>query len=147
MNFERTLWRGLLASATALLLLTGCGANPVPVGGAADRTQQTWEPEAVETPAYEPKPADFELTVKVLKKKCFGSAGCSITYRIDVAYMGLPLDPEQEYEVIYEVRGGEDGPQVNTLTVQGEDATVDAEEDVSTSSSKATLTAVATEVL
>lgn len=103
-------------------------------------------PAPPEPPAYIPKAADFKLTTKTLEKKCFGSAGCNVTYRINVAYTGSPLDPDQEYELTYEVRGGEDGPQVNTLTLQGTSVSVDDRETISTSSSKAKLTVVVLEV-
>jgi hypothetical protein len=84
--------------------------------------------------------------VKTLSKQCFGSAGCNITYRIEVGYDGPPLDPSNTYEVVYEVRGGEDGPQVNTLTVEGDQSSVDSEESISTSSAGRKLTAVVTSV-
>lgn len=98
------------------------------------------------TAVAEPKPRDFELTVKTLSKQCFGSAGCNLTYRVEVGYDGPPLDPSNTYEVVYEVRGGEDGPQINTLTVEGDQSSVEREESISTSSSGRKLTAVVTSV-
>lgn len=105
------------------------------------------EPAAPEPAAYIPKPSDFSLGVKVLEKKCFGSAGCLITYRVDVSYGGPTLDPSTEYEVIYEVRGDEDGPITNTFTVLGDSASVDSEEMASTKNSKVKLSAKVTEVV
>jgi len=96
--------------------------------------------------AYTPTPSDFKLTVKTLSKECFGSAGCNLTFRIGVGYSGEPLDPSTTWEVVYEVRGGEDGPQINTLTIQGTDYQVDREEFASTSSSSKKLTARVTSV-
>src|SRR4029453_5116766 len=32
--------------------------------------------------------SDFEIGIKILEKKCFGSAGCSVTYRIKPKYVG-----------------------------------------------------------
>lgn len=93
-----------------------------------------------------PVAKDFKLTVKTLSKKCFGSAGCNVTFRVLVAYSGPTLDPSTSYEVTYEVRGGEDGASVNTLTVEGDQSTVQDEEFVSTPSSKTKLTAVVTSV-
>jgi hypothetical protein len=98
------------------------------------------------TAAARPTPQDFELTVKTLSKQCFGSAGCNLTYRIEVGYDGPPLDPSDTYEVVYEVRGGEDGPQINTLTVEGDQSSVDREESISTSTAGKQLTAHATSV-
>jgi hypothetical protein len=107
--------------------------------------------EAPETPAeplyVEPSKSHFKLSVKTLKKECFGSAGCNVTYRILVDYSGPALDPSKTYEVTYDVRGGEDGPVTNTLTVTGDQSSVDSQESLSTSSSKAKLTAVVTDVV
>lgn len=101
-----------------------------------------------EPPAYIPQPSDFVLAVKVLEKQCFGSAGCNITYRIDVSYVGSTLpDPDHEFEVIYEVRGGEDGVITNTFTLTGDQVSIDSEEFTSTKRSKDKLTAVAIEVV
>lgn len=101
-----------------------------------------------EGPTYAtPTPADFTITVKILEKECFGSAGCLITYRIAPEYVGAPLDPSVTWLVTYEVRGVEDGPQINTFEVTGDEASFDAEESADTPSSKTKLTAKATQVL
>ena len=97
--------------------------------------------------ATAPTVKDFKLTVKTLTKQCFGSAGCNVTFRILVTYNGPALDPGKSYEVLYQVRGGEDGPLANKLTVEGGESSVDEEEMVSTSKSSAKLTAVVTDVL
>ncbi|SCG76588.1 hypothetical protein [Micromonospora coxensis] len=93
----------------------------------------------------EPTKKDFKLAVKVLRKQCFGSAGCNISYRIDVTYTGSGLDPAKTYEVTYEVRGGED-PMINTFEVTGDTASVPQEEHGSTRRSGDKLTAVVTDV-
>jgi hypothetical protein len=59
---------------------------------------------------------------------------------------GPTLDPANTYEVVYEVRGREDGAQINILTVQGDQSSVDSEETITTSSTSQKLTAVATSV-
>lgn len=101
-----------------------------------------------EGPTYAvPTAADFKVTVKILEKQCFGSAGCNITYRISPDYLGAPLDPSVTWLVTYEVSGVEDGPQVNTFEVTGDEASFDAEETASTGSSKAKLTVKVTEIL
>lgn len=97
-------------------------------------------------PAVAPKPSDFELTVKTLSKQCFGEAGCNITFRIEVGYDGPTLDPDTTWEVTYEVRGPEDGTQINTLTVTGDQSSVNQEEMASTKSSATKLKAVVTDV-
>jgi len=69
---------------------------------------------------YVPAPADFVLTVVTTEQSCFGSAGCNVTYQIDVAYNGpRPLDEDDTWVLIYEVRGGED-MKVGNITVKGE---------------------------
>jgi len=120
--------------------VTVTATAPAPVASA---------PEApVSAPAsYTPKTGDFRLTVKVLSKQCFGSAGCNLTYRILISYTGQSLDPEKEYEVLYEVRGGEDGPVSNSFTISGDESSVDSEEMVSTKSTKTKLAAAVTDIL
>jgi hypothetical protein len=95
--------------------------------------------------AYTPTTADFRLEAKVLRRSCFGSAGCNVSYRVDVSYSGAPLDPGSSYEVTYKVYGPEDGPQINTLTLEGTQFTSE-EETVQTRSSKVDLRVVVTDV-
>jgi hypothetical protein len=95
---------------------------------------------------YQPTAADYELTIKTLEKQCFGSAGCNVTFRIELAYVGLESpDPTSTYELTYEVQGGED-PLINTLTVTGDQYSTDESEFISTTSSDAELVAVVQDV-
>jgi hypothetical protein len=64
---------------------------------AATTTAMRWAPndEANEEPIEEPTAtgfttpkSNFEIGIKMLEKKCFGSAGCSVTYRIKPKYVG-----------------------------------------------------------
>jgi hypothetical protein len=113
--------------------------QPAPSATPAATTKYT-------SPAYSmPKAKDFRLTVVVREKQCFGSAGCNITYRVDAVWSPM-FDPSVTYDVTYEVRGGEDGPVVNTMTVTGDKYQRDGEEMVSTSSKNTKLTAAATRV-
>jgi hypothetical protein len=107
-----------------------------PAGGA---------PVANEGPTYAvPTKADFKLSLKILKKECFGSAGCNISFRLQVAY-DKPFDPAKTYEVTYEVRGGED-PLQNTFEVNGDQATGETEEFISTARSTSKLSVVVLDV-
>jgi hypothetical protein len=101
-------------------------AEPVGDGEPAD------EPDAL---YHEPDAEDFELTVKTLSKECFGSAGCLIDFRIELAYVhtGGDLDPAITYEVTYEISGGESS-YVNTLTVTGDQYSTEESESISTAS-------------
>ncbi|MEV0805036.1 hypothetical protein [Micromonospora sp. NPDC050200] len=97
-------------------------------------------------PTYEtPTKNDFKLKVKTLSKQCFGSAGCNITYRINVTYTGTGLDPSKTYEVTYQVKGAED-PIINTFEATGDSASVQQEEMASIKRSGDKLTAVVTDV-
>lgn len=92
-----------------------------------------------------PSPGDFELTVKTLEKKCFGSAGCIVRFRIELAYGGPELDPAVTYEVTYEVTGGEE-PLINTLEVTGDQYSTDKEETIDTPRASSKLRATVTGV-
>jgi len=96
---------------------------------------------------FRPSKKDFEITVKVREKKCFGSAGCNVTYRIDPEYVGDDDFPDTgETEVMYAIKGAEE-PIENYFTVDSEgSASVDFEETASTASSSDKLTAVVTDV-
>jgi len=121
---------------------------------AAAAAPSTKAPAVVQTPSpappvepaiYEPTKRDFDLTIKTLEKRCFGSAGCNVTFRINLAYGGEPLDPEKTYEVTYSIRGG-DEPLTNTLTITGEKYQRDSEEFIGTKTRGAKLSAVVTDV-
>jgi hypothetical protein len=86
-------------------------------------------------PSPLPAASDFIIDVKVLKKACFGSAGCNATYQIDPTYIGTSPLAKQTFTVIYDVSGGEDGPQINNFTVNGESSiSFRRQEFISTSS-------------
>ncbi len=111
----------------------------------AAATTTTTEPEP-STPSYAtPQAKDFHLTVKVREKQCFGSAGCNVTYRIDASW-DKTFDPSVTYDVTYEVRGGEDGPVVATMTVTGDSYERSSEDMVSTRSAKTKMSAVVTRI-
>jgi hypothetical protein len=153
----------LFAGCTAIGIAAVVATGDAPSRAVSPSPTPTWELPSVSSPApsadgvqettpsreptYTPKPADFKLTPKILKKQCFGSAGCNITYRILVDFVGAgTLDSATAYEVTYEVRGVEDGPAVNTFTVENGQSTVDSEEFGSTPSTATKLRAVATDV-
>lgn len=128
-----------LAPLAAALLLTGCGgggasAAESPAGDAditAQPTFTTWTPET-----HTPTPGEFTVGTSVLKKECFGSAGCNVTYRIKPGYTGPILDSSQSFTVTYTVLGGEDQQQ-GSFTITGEQANFSDEEMIQTKTSKA----------
>jgi len=93
------------------------------------------------------QPSDFSVGIKILSKKCFGSAGCNVEFRINPGFSGSHGLPRTgTVEVTYEVKGGDD-PLTNTFTIDGDGtASFDKTEMVSTSSSKAKLKGVVTDV-
>lgn len=150
----------VLAAVVGLLLLLGIIGAIAGTETATTRPATTRAPAATQVPAVEPvateppvtEPAyatprarDFTLKVKVLEKQNFGSAGSNITYRI-VADWSKTYDPAKTYEVTYEVRGGEDGPAINTFTVTGDEYQVEREESASTATVGARLSARVTSV-
>lgn len=150
---KKRTWLWILAVVIALGIGYSAGSTQVSSSSNSKATTGTEAtapgPAVVADPEPEPElpdPDDFKIRVKILEKECFGSAGCSLTYRIEPKYTGTATLPDDRtISVIYEVRGGEDGPQINTFTVTGDNAEFDAEEDISTTSSSKKLTAKATE--
>lgn len=102
---------------------------------------------ATTTQGYAPAPGDFKLTVVEMEKKCFGSAGCLITFRVEVTYLGLILpDPSKTFTAIYDVTGG-DEPMTNRFTITGSQVSVPSEEMIQTGGPNAVLTATVTRTL
>lgn len=98
-------------------------------------------PAAVVTPGI----GDFELTPKITDKECFGSAGCNVSFRIDLVYSGQTLDDDTTWLVTYEVTGIEDGPMIGSLELTG--STFSAQtETVSTTSQKSKVSIKVTDV-
>ncbi|MFI6228865.1 hypothetical protein ACIBCR_16300 [Micromonospora echinospora] len=140
-----------LAAALLAASLTACGGGdsadqPVAAPSTTPATTSAAPPPTTPAMSYPtPLPGSFTLTPKILKKQCFGSAGCNIEFRIEVSYAGLPLDPSKTYEVTYEVKGGED-PLINTFELTGTSASVQETESISTERKTDKLTATVTSV-
>jgi len=142
-----------IAVLLAVAVMAGCASDSAkptsaPAVTAAPSTVATPRPSPSFVPDvayFEPDKDDFTLTIRILEKKCFGSAGCNVTFRIKVGYDGDPLDPEKTYEVTYAVRGGED-TLTNTLTVTGDDYVAESSEYIGTASAGSKIRAVVTRV-
>jgi hypothetical protein len=93
-----------------------------------------------------PATSDFRVGIHVLRKQCFGTAGCTIAYKPKVRYTGTtPLDPSKTYTVVYDVAGAE-SPITANLAIRGKK--VDTHNEVAYTPSKdAELTATVTSVL
>lgn len=135
---KKILWGAVAATVAAMLI--ACGSTPAengkPLGGAA-----TVSPK-VAASYFQPVAESFQVTVKVVRRKCFGSAGCNVTFKIELSQVrGGTLDPDVTYELTYEVRGGKD-PFTDTITVLGSHYEIPDEELIQTSGPNKQLTAV-----
>lgn len=82
-----------------------------------------------------PVAADFKISLKILRKKCFGSAGCNVNYRVELKQVSAKvIDPSKTYEISYLIKGG-DSPESGTLTITDGSYSV-IEESTSTPGSK-----------
>ncbi|MFT4293940.1 MAG: hypothetical protein QM582_00840 [Micropruina sp.] len=144
--------RVLFAMLVALTLV-GCtapqSAKPESTTSTSATASETPSSEPTETePAEpaEPTAADFVLKVKTTKKQCFGSAGCNVSIKVDVAYVGAGSvdDLPSNVDITFEVKGGEDP---YTSTIELEDGKYSPDKTlISTKTSKAKLTAKITDV-
>lgn len=157
---KRTNPIGRIALGIAALIVVGAiggvvgyligsnSTNPASEPAAATTSVETQPASApATTAAYVPQPTDFTVVVDVLKRECFGSAGCDITYRVQPTYHGPTLDQSQQYTVTYQLTGAQDGASVGSFTLQGGTAEVEQEDIAQTPNSATKLTAQVTQVL
>jgi len=111
---------GWIATGSVALVLMACSSAPDAPG-----VTKTADPTPVRTvapqgqPDYVPVPGDFPLTVVVTSTECFDTAGCNVTYELDVKYSGLPLATASTYKVIYTVAGATGGAITGNFTATG----------------------------
>jgi hypothetical protein len=141
----------LLAVGVVAAAAASGDAAKTPGAQAASSTPSTAAPEPSDSPSPSvgpqyatPQVGSFLLTVKTTSKHCFGSAGCNVEYQIKAGWTAT-FDPDKTYEVTYEVRGGEDGPVIDTMEVTGDEYRA-SDGFVSTATKGAKLTAVVTDV-
>jgi hypothetical protein len=149
---KKPLWKR--AWFIGLLVFLGIAIGAAAGGGGDDDGPRVSTPG--DTPATEdepdantdPQPADFQLEVVVLSQECFGSAGCNVTYELDITYLPtVPLEDDGEWTLVYEVTGGEDGPQIGSMTLRGDGSvTYQGETFISTAAAGSPLTATVTAV-
>jgi len=161
---KRHVLRWTLVGVAVLAVAIGVGAasggskhaatvasKPAHITATSSAAPATIQPPIVEPagPVYlTPTKADFEVTLKILTKDCFGSAGCNVTYRPILAqYQPVgSFDPSITYDVTYVVHGGDDGAQTDTLYVTGDVHEAPNDGMAQTGSAGAKLTAVVTAV-
>ncbi|RVW03610.1 hypothetical protein [Rhodococcus spongiicola] len=145
-----------LVTAGGIGYAIGQSQNNGPSKAAASTTDSTSSNRTTNSNAAvarttEPKrpivPADFAIDITVLEKKCFGSAGCSVTYAIDPSFKGFVDDLEgRSFKVVYEIIGGDD-PEIGNFSVDGTRVRYDESSRIDTPSSDAVLTAKVTQVI
>jgi hypothetical protein len=91
-------------------------------------------------------PRNFKIGVRIRSKECFGSAGCIVEVQIVPDYVGQQDVSTGSWELIYELRGGEDGPVIETMTLESGTFSFPEEQSLDTRSSSTPITAVVTEV-
>jgi hypothetical protein len=98
------------------------GAPAAPVTSATATATPAVVVDAETTPTLGPTPSatDFELTPKTTEKQCFGTAGCSVTVKVEVGYEGPALSSDDTWEVTYELTGDESGPIIGSFELTGE---------------------------
>lgn len=134
--------RWWLLAVPLVVLALACSGKPASTGHPV--TGPSTAPPA-KPASHTPTTAEVALAVKILSKQCFGSAGCNVTYRIEVAYTGAPLETGRVYEVTYEVAGLSD-PATNTFRLHEATAEVEEEELGQTKRSADKITATVTAV-
>jgi hypothetical protein len=157
-NLKKYLTKQIDVLGAIVAVLQGHGNDTIDTGGYRDAAVNFLEAcakqtEPTSTPTDEPgkftpHKSDFKIGIKILKKQCFGSAGCSIEFRIKPSYVGSQTLPDSgEIEVSYRVYGDESGPIDNTFTIDSDGtAHYDKTESASTSSSSRKLTVKVTDV-
>lgn len=146
-----TLLRRLAAASVVCAVLGGCSSHgdPVPAdsaaAAAAPYSAVPWSPPAKVYTT--PVPADFEITVNELSRKCFGSAGCNVTFSIELTNVsGHAFDPAKTYKIVYTVNGTED-PYTNAVTITGDQYSREDEELTQVKNKSPKLTAAVTSVV
>lgn len=115
------------------------------LAGANPGSTAPWSPPA--KVYVTPVPADFAITVNELSRKCFGSAGCNVTFSIGLENVGAhEFDPAKSYKLVYTVNGTED-PYSNNVTITGDRYTYESEEFVQVKDKATKLTATVTSIV
>ncbi len=130
----------------AVLVSAGSTASNTTSAGNPDTTAAApAAAPAATTSAFDPQPSDITVKVKIDSKDNFGDAGSVITYEPDATLNSSAFDPNVTYQVTYEVRGGQDGPEIHSFTVTGNQMTYD-QQTTQTASVNQKLTARVTSV-
>lgn len=111
--------RAVTTVAAAVLLVSGCGGDPessASVPSASPEEPQSASPSKnVESLTG---PDDVRVNVTKTKQQCFGDT-CNVTARatLEIGALGTAEVLDGDYDVTYEIRGGADGPVIDTFEV------------------------------
>ncbi|MGY4102495.1 hypothetical protein ACW2Q0_23495 [Nocardia sp. R16R-3T] len=118
------------------------------------RSVQSTTTTAAPKPVFQPTPDQILLSLTTVKKSCFGSAGCNVKVHVDPKFLFQQEIPAgKKWTVIYEIRGGEDGPKINNFTfTRGDSADkvsyrIADEESIGTTGPNDQLTVSVTDIL
>lgn len=137
----------IIAGSALALFALACGVESKGTDIPTTNDSSVVSQKTSESKKYTPKPEDFIMEVIILDKQCFGSAGCNLTFRVNIKeYKGLPVS--SKFTILYSISGSEDGEYTHSLEVfSGNQYEYDAKEFIQTSSSKIVPTATVTRVL
>lgn len=119
----------VIGGIVAALSLSACAsatesAEPAPTV-TVTATPKVVEPALVESDTYIPDLSEFDVTLKVVDKQCFGSAGCNVEVEAKVAADTDALPSEGSIDLTFRVSGDESGPIIDTTTLYLEDGQYD----------------------
>lgn len=111
------------AAAVVVMLLAGCGGDDDTAEGdergladlvetttttePAPETTTTTRPPTTTTTLPPPLPEHFAVSLVVTESRCFNSAGANVTVEPELSYTGPGLPDGGEWQIIYEIHGGE----------------------------------------
>lgn len=141
-NWPVVLALPLLVFAIACAVPSNSDGDPIKKDGAGASG-------LVATPAaYSiPTPDDFTLTLTELSRKCFGSAGCNVTFTVQLtAKNTTQYDPKKTYKVTYSITGADDA-YTNYLTINGTKYSHNDEEFVGVKNKDTKLVSTITQII
>jgi hypothetical protein len=128
-----------LIAMLAIATLSACGSSSSSGSQPSISSNTSSAPAPVDSPTEESTPEpeqtgsvlsaqNITLAVKITSKKCFGSAGCNVEYRIKPA-TAVSKPFAETYEVTFTVKGDESGPIIGSFVV-AEDGSIEDASDL-----------------
>ncbi|WP_228044597.1 hypothetical protein [Streptomyces ferrugineus] len=100
-------------------------------------------------PTYDEVDVDsFTIELRTTKRQCFGSAGCNVTVEPELTYLAdsAAIDPDEAYEITYEIRGDDSGPVIETAELSDQTSLNYRPSFISTASSSTKVSVKITDV-